>query len=212
MTSTSHSGWREASETARLEPTNPAPPVIRRRVKGRDGINCDHVIDGVHIWRAALDDPGWPPADELPPSEAERAAGFLREEAGRRWVASRWALRRVLADYLEKAPAQVELDIGDDGKPRLRDEVALEFNLSHSEGLALVAVAERPVGVDVEAIQPGRDTLALADRVLLTDEVAAVHAAPPSERDSVFYRAWARHEARLKCFGVGLAPGPPSPL
>jgi 4'-phosphopantetheinyl transferase len=185
--------------------------VIRRRIKERDGINCDQVIDGVHIWHAALDEPGWPPATELPPAELERAAGFLSEQAARRWTASRWALRRVLAGYLDEAPAQVELELGENGKPRLRDGGALEFNLSHSEGLALVAVAERPVGVDVEAIQPGRATPALAERVLTADDVAAVQAAAPSERDGVFYRAWTRHEARLKCLEMNLTLDPSDP-
>jgi 4'-phosphopantetheinyl transferase len=183
--------------------------VIRRRVKTRDGINCFQVIEGVHIWRAALDGPGWPPADELPPHERDRAAAFLREQVARRWVASRWALRRVLAHHLDLAPAAIELEQGEHGKPRLRDEPGLEFNHSHSEGLALVVVADRPVGVDVEAIRPGRDTLALAERALPAPEAEVVRDAPPGERDEVFHRAWARHEARLKCLGTGLgAPAP----
>ena len=69
------------------------------------------MIDGVHIWRAALDNPSWPGAAELPPEERERAARFLREEVKRRWVASRWALRRVLGDYLGVEPAAVELEV-----------------------------------------------------------------------------------------------------
>jgi 4'-phosphopantetheinyl transferase len=158
--------------------------VIRRRVKERDGINCVQVIDGVHIWRAALDDPGWAEAAELPAEERERAADFLREEAARRWVASRWALRRVLGEYLEVAPAAVELEVGRNGKPRLAGSDGLEFNLSHSAGLALVAVTHgRPVGVDVELIE--------------------------ERRPLSFYEDWVRREARLKCLGVGLGTPPP---
>jgi 4'-phosphopantetheinyl transferase len=142
-----------------------------------DAINCIQVIDGVHIWRAALDDPGWPGPAELPAEERERAGGILREQAARRWVASRWALRRVLAAYLEVMPAAIPLEIGERGKPRLAGGGRPRFNLSHSEGLALVAVAEREVGVDVERIRP--------------------------QRPAGFYAAWARHEARLKCLGTG---------
>jgi 4'-phosphopantetheinyl transferase len=183
--------------------------VIRRRVKGRDGINCDHVIDGVHIWRAALDDPGWPGEEELPPEERERAAAFLRDELTRRWVASRWALRRVLGEYLEVAPAAVELEVGKHGKPQLTAATGLEFNLSHSEGLALVAVAESPVGIDVEAIRPTRDLRAVAERALPTADVEALDAAPKDEQAVVFYRAWTRHEAHIKCLGTGLGEPPP---
>ncbi len=163
------------------------------------------MIDGVHIWRAALDEAGWPDPGRLPPPERERAASFLREEPGRRWVAARWALRRVLENYLEEPAAEIALELGDNGKPRLRNGDGIEFNLSHSNGLALVAVAAgREVGVDVELIEPGRDLVALAERALDPDDVAAVRDASDAERPTVFYAAWTRHEARLKCLGTGL--------
>jgi 4'-phosphopantetheinyl transferase len=163
------------------------------------------VIDGVHIWRAALDDAGWPEPGGLPAEERERATSFLRRDAARRWVTSRWALRRVLSRYLKQSPAEIELKLGERGKPRLRDDASLEFNLSHSEGLALVAVADRPVGIDIEAIRRDRDLRALAERALPAEDVAALAAAPESERSMVFYQAWTRQEAQLKCLGVGLS-------
>jgi 4'-phosphopantetheinyl transferase len=167
------------------------------------------VIEGIHIWRAALDEDGWPGPDQLPDPERERYETFLREQPARRWLASRWALRRVLGDYLDVAPAAVELEVGEHGKPQLAREARLEFSLSHSEGLALIAVAGRPVGIDVEAIRPGRDLRGPAERVLPAADVAALDAASPGERTAVFYRAWAQHEARLKCLGTGLG-GPPT--
>lgn len=167
------------------------------------------MIDGVHIWRAALDEAGWPGAERLPPDERERAGGILREQAGRRWVAARWALRRVLAGYLGEAAEGVELEAGERGKPRLRRDGTLRFSLSHSGGLALIAVTDgREVGVDVELVEPERDLLALAARALGAEDAAAVHDAPPAERPAAFYAAWTRHEARLKCLGLGLGGNP----
>jgi 4'-phosphopantetheinyl transferase len=158
------------------------------------------MIDGVHIWRAALDEAGWADARRLPTEERERAASFLREEPGRRWVAARWALRRVLEGYLAKPAAEIELTVSEHGKPHLRDGGGIEFNVSHSNGLALVAVTEgRTVGVDVEMIEPERDLIALAERALPEEDVAAVRVAGESERPALFYAAWARHEARIKC-------------
>lgn len=144
------------------------------------------MIEGVHIWRAALDEAGWPGPEGLPGPERERFEAFLRERPARRWLASRWALRRVLEGYLPQTAAEIELEVTERGKPRLVGG-GLEFNLSHSGGLALVAVAGREVGVDVERIRPGRP-------------------AP-------FYAAWARHEARLKCLGTGFgAPAGETPV
>lgn len=171
------------------------------------------MIDGVHIWRAALDEAGWPGAEELPAEERERAEGFLRKEPARRWVAARWALRRTLGAYLGQPAPEIALAADEQGKPRLRDGGGdgLQFNLSHSGGLALVAVTERQaVGVDVEAIVPRENLRTLAQRFLPAAEAEAVRAAAPERQLDAFYAAWVRHEARLKCLGTGLAsPAPP---
>ncbi len=150
---------------------------------------------------------------ELPPVERERAQNFLRAEVGQRWASSRLALRRVLRAYTGERPERIEIDVDGNGKPRLGDERGLEFNLSHSEELALIAVsAERPVGVDVEKVKPDRDLLGLAERALEPASVEKVRAAAPGDRAAVFYEAWVRHEARLKCLGVGLSgPAPRQP-
>jgi 4'-phosphopantetheinyl transferase len=158
--------------------------------------------DAIHIWRAALDEEGWPGPERLPAEERERATAIVRGEASRRWVAARWALRRVLGEYLGVAPTAIELELGEHGKPRLRGGEGPEFSLSHSQGLALVAVAERPLGIDVEALQPGRNVVAVAERALPEEDAAAVRAADAATRQVVFYAAWTRHEARFKCLGT----------
>jgi phosphopantetheinyl transferase len=140
---------------------------------------------GVHIWRADLDEPRWPGPEDLPEDERERAERFLRPLSRRRWTASRWALRGVLSRYLGRPPAELRLLVGERGKPRLAEpEAGLAFNVSHSDRLALVAVAAgREVGVDVELIEETR---------------------PP-----VFYEGWTEREARVKCLGIGLTGDPP---
>jgi len=171
------------------------------------------VIDGVHIWRAALDEEGWPGAEELPAADRQRAESFLRREPARRWVAARWALRRALARYLDQPAAAIELEAGGRGKPRLTSGAEwLQFNLSHSAGLALVAVTQgRPVGVDVEIVEPREDLVGLAERGLPPEEAAAVRSAAPAEQATAFYAAWVRHEARSKCLGTGIgSPAPPA--
>lgn len=145
-------------------------------------------MESLDLWSAQLDSGGWPSAEALPAAERERAARIVRARARERWVASRWALRRVLARYLDREPAEIELRLGERGKPMLADpDTPLRFNLSHSGGLALIAVAtDREVGVDVEAI-----------------------GARPVE----FYAEWTRREAVVKCHGVGLGtPLPDAPV
>jgi 4'-phosphopantetheinyl transferase len=121
-------------------------------------------------------------------------------------VAARWALRGVLGHCLDREPARIPFQLGPHGKPALSEpDAGLRFNLSHSVEVALVAVAwEREVGVDVERIESRRDVLALADRGLDEAAAAAVREAPAGDRVAAFHRAWARHEATVKCLGSGL--------
>jgi phosphopantetheinyl transferase len=109
---------------------------------------------------------------------------MLRPQARQRWIAARWALRRVLGRYLEREPAQIELHLGERGKPMLAEpETSLRFNLSHSGELAMIAIGEeREVGVDVQLL---------------------------GSRPAEFYADWTRREAVAKCHGTGLwAPLP----
>lgn len=161
----------------------------------------------LHVWEARLDAPDWPGPTGLPGAERERAARLAAPRQRRRWIASRWAVRGVLARYLGRDPAEIELRLGECGKPMLAElSLSLRFNLSHSGDLAVVAVSgEREVGVDVERIEPRKNLLTLARRALPTEDAAAVEAAAPEERLAIFHAAWARREAVAKCLGVGIA-------
>jgi hypothetical protein len=68
------------------------------------------------------------------------------------------AVRGILAGYLGRAPETLRFARAPLGKPALLAEpTELEFNLTHSDWCALVAVARgRRVGVDVEGIRRGQ--------------------------------------------------------
>lgn len=167
----------------------------------------------VHVWGAALDGAS-AREEELPAAERRRAEEIRRPGGRGEWVASRLALRDVLSRYLDVEPGSIRLHAGAHHKPELAGVESPRFNLSHSGGLALVAVAaEREVGVDVERIEPHRDFLALAARGLGPDAVAALEALAGEERATAFHELWVRHEARLKCGGGGLGgPEPEGPI
>jgi hypothetical protein len=135
----------------------------------------------------------------------------LRPDGGR--PEARAALGQILADALGE-PEPPPLTLGENGKPRLAVEPGrLAFNLSHSGGLALVALAPGgiDVGVDIERIKDRRDLARLAARWLPDCDAVAVAAVPPADQAAVFYPAWTRHEARVKCTGAGLAGAAPGP-
>jgi 4'-phosphopantetheinyl transferase len=148
-----------------------------------------------------------------PPPLTEVEIQVWRVELGRDdgRVQAREALGRILAAALGEAEPPALL-AEENGKPGLALEPGrISFNLSHSGGLALVALAPggADVGIDVERVKERRDLARLAARWLPEADALAVAAVPPAEQAAVFYPAWTRHEARVKCTGVGLAGQPP---
>jgi len=112
----------------------------------------------------------------------------------------------VLARYLETQPEAVRFAYGEYGKPALSDEHVLRFNLSHSNEVALLAVAlDAELGVDVEHIRADFASEDIARRYFSRTEVDAFNALPPDERVAAFFRCWTRKEAYIKAIGKGLS-------
>jgi len=126
----------------------------------------------------------------LSPEERERAGGAPRGMRKRRYVARQAALRAVLAGRTGTAPDRLSFVRTAGGKPALAGSHDVSFSVSDSGDLALVAVAEREIGVDVERIR---------DR-----PIAARAEALGIER---FFERWTWLEAKGKARGVGLFGG-----
>jgi 4'-phosphopantetheinyl transferase len=166
----------------------------------------------VHIWLADLDLQGsdttqW--MDSLAPDEQARAARFYFERDRRRFVVGRAVLRSILGRYLGIGPSRLAFSYGPHGKPMLAGccgDAALRFNLSHSHGLALVAVTRSSeVGVDLERIRPLADMQQIAERCFSSQESAMLQSLPSDRRSEGFFSCWTRKEAFLKALGDGLA-------
>lgn len=118
-------------------------------------------------------------------------------------------MRNVVGRYLKTKPEGLRFSYGPYGKPALDGEhksSSLRFNMSHSHGVALIAVAEtRELGVDVEYIRTDFASIDIARRFFSPREVAALNALPPEQQVAAFFRCWARKEAYIKAIGRGLS-------
>jgi 4'-phosphopantetheinyl transferase len=142
----------------------------------------------------------------LTPDETDRGARFRFEHLQRSFILARGALRVLLGRYLETAPRDVEFSYGAKGKPSLAALAGLQFNASHSDGLALFAfTADCEIGVDVEAIRPMPDMEEIAKRFICAEESAELMSIPAEERDQSFFLCWTRKEAYIKATGEGLS-------
>lgn len=86
------------------------------------------------------------------------------------------------------------------GKPYLQ-ETDIHFNISHSGDLKILAIAETPVGVDIEKVR--KADLRVAKR-FCENEYNYI-----TEKDSEhrFFEIWTKKEAYLKYKGTGLRGG-----
>jgi 4'-phosphopantetheinyl transferase len=164
--------------------------------------------DEVHVWTAplaALDHVGGFGA-LLSPAEVERAARLKVERIREQFCAARGMLRALLAGYLDVPPCEVPIAYEPSGKPVLDASVPdWQFNLSHSESLAVYAFARcRRIGVDVERLRPIPNLEGIVERFFSSREREAFFALPPAQRQQAFFRAWVCKEAVLKATGQGV--------
>jgi 4'-phosphopantetheinyl transferase len=165
----------------------------------------------VHVWRVGLDE-RTVRVDELAgllsSAEKERAERFRFPEDRTRYTVAHGALRLVLSRYLRASPRGLEFVVGEHGKPRLAEPGQsgdLQFNLSDSHHLALVAVTRgREVGVDIERLDREVEAMEIAEHAFAPAEIEALRAVPEPERRDAFFRCWTRKEAFAKARGTGL--------
>ncbi len=168
----------------------------------------------VFVWCVDLDRPAAVVeqlAGCLSSDERRRSQRFMREADRRRFLVSHAALRSILGIYLDVPGGDVEIALSPTGKPELASHLAqngLQFNLSHSEEIALVAVSfNREVGIDVERIRPLGEMESIVERDFAAAERDAWLGLPDDQRIAAFFRCWTRKEAYLKARGVGLSLG-----
>ena len=141
--------------------------------------------------------------------EQDRAGKFKFAEHRRRYIVAHAALRRILASYLNRHPAQLQFREGPQGKPDLvstADQAALTFNLSHSHEAALVAVTrDRPIGVDIEYVKTGFPWQGIVANFFAPGEIARLNALPPDVQLKAFFACWTRKESYIKAKGGGLS-------
>src|SRR5215470_11204947 len=166
----------------------------------------------VHVWRASLNQPADTIAKLAPllsQDEYQRAERFYRPIDRWRFIAGRGILREIISAYLALDPDEVRFVYNEYGKPFIltdQDRSTLSFNLSHSNGMTLYAIArERRVGIDIEYMREDFATLEVAERFFSKDEVEALKAAPFNQRTEAFFNCWARKESYIKALGMGVS-------
>jgi 4'-phosphopantetheinyl transferase len=168
--------------------------------------------DEIHIWTLRTNQPDhvieklvkW-----LSPDERHRAEQFATPILRSLFTIHRASLRILLGKALGIPPDHFAFVYGAYGKPQILGRLVepnLEFNLSHSKGIAVVAIAlGREVGIDIECFHSSFDAEKLVDRFFCPSERQAYLDVAEVDRAALFLQAWTRKEAHLKATGDGLS-------
>lgn len=166
----------------------------------------------VHLWRVDL---------RRPPEGVDTFRQLLSESEKRRCDAIRVPqerasycichgyLRMLLARYGCGKPDEIRIAIGEYGKPAIdptQHDIGIDFSLSHSGGVALIALARsRQVGVDVQEFLSSVPTGDISRRFFSPQEYESIRLQPKDSRVAAFYSCWARKEAAIKALGGSIA-------
>jgi 4'-phosphopantetheinyl transferase len=167
-----------------------------------------------HIWRAKLD----LSKDEinqlikiLAEDERVKAYRFRFPEHQQRYIAARGILRRLLGFYFKIKADNIEFEYNSRGKPQIANflnAINLQFNVSHSQDLALYGITcDRRIGIDLEYRRNIDDADKIARRFFSPAESALISSLKGEEQKQVFFQLWTAKEAYLKATGLGLAGG-----
>lgn len=164
----------------------------------------------VHLWRANLDIS----ASEieqlkniLSTDEKDRAERFKFVQHQNRFIAARGFLRKIINYYLSIPQQDILFKYSDRGKPKLPYN-NLQFNLSHSQNIALYAITKHKlIGIDIEYVRSDVDCYKIAERFFNTREYQLIKNLDRAKQAQTFFHFWTIKEAYLKATGEGLVGG-----
>lgn len=138
-----------------------------------------------------------------PPEKQERILRQRAKQNADNMLLGAALARHMIWETFHLPLSRQHIAYGPHGKPYLRDCPNVHFNFSHSGQYVAFAVADRPVGIDVQVIGAYRPEVAV--RVCSDEELARIGAS--DDPTAEFTKLWTRKEAYLKMLGCGIIGG-----
>lgn len=137
----------------------------------------------------------------LPAWRREKALQYKHFQGRKECVISFLLLKEaVLNENEDENVDELEFVYGEHGKPALKNNPDIHFNISHCKRAVACVVSDKPVGIDIECF--GRYKESVARAVLSDAEMASV--LQSADPDKVFTELWTKKEALLKYLGTGV--------
>jgi len=168
----------------------------------------------IHLWLCPHGESGDPSLEAtyralLTPQELQQKDRFHFARDRHRYLLTRVLVRSVLSRYAPIEPQDWRFANGPFGRPRidgpaLEEIRGLDFNLSHTAGLIVLAMARGiELGVDVENIRRSA-VLEAVDHFFAPAEARSLGALPAALQPHRFFELWTLKESYIKARGMGL--------
>lgn len=181
------------------------PPCMKNTFTSFELSDCTLRKNRIDIWQYPLHTEFAGAKALLSEAELTRANRYHFPRHQRRFTVARATLRLILARYLQLPATDLLFSYNKHGKPEIEHPSLLQFNLSHSGDLALLAVGQRfPVGIDLEFFS-ARPYEGIGKHLFSTHENKKLEAMPPMLQALAFFHIWSQKEAFIKACGLGLA-------
>ena len=116
-------------------------------------------------------------------------------------VAAGMLARRGIAQYFGISPKEVAFRCSKTGKP-YADGLDIHYSLSHSGTMAVCAISDRPVGIDIEKVR--NVNMRVAQKMFTPKEQYYIF----SDKKKIqrrFFEIWTKKEAYVKKMGTGIS-------
>jgi 4'-phosphopantetheinyl transferase len=135
--------------------------------------------------------------------EEKNGASRMIRHVGERFVVCRSICKKILSEHLSVDIENINFDYEKNGKPYLKNEQNLHFNISHSRDIAILGIRYgSSIGVDVEFIDEKCDIFPLMDLFMHEHEKKWALETDTLNR---FFIIWTLKEAVMKKTGTGIS-------
>ncbi len=134
----------------------------------------------------------------LPQNRKEKYKKLRQKRDKENCVIAYILLRKALRDF---GVENFEVEINDNGKPFLKNNNEIFFNISHTHSGVAVVADESPVGIDIQDILPVKNSV--IERCFSEGEKKLTEKSSAPEIE--FTRLWTLKESAVKFDGTGIA-------
>lgn len=163
----------------------------------------------VHIWKTEANEDLFLYQSNLHllnDEEKDKAGRFKFTKDRVNFETGKIMLRILIGAYLGIEPKEVNFSHGLYGKPFLKNDHELKFNLSHAGNVLISGFSiGHDIGVDVEYNKMNIELAEIASHFFSKKEYDLLMQLPQGKRLSAFYSCWTRKESFIKAKGSGLS-------